>query len=195
MWSSCARIFIFFLGYTRIRFHGKLDPDSRFIIANHTCFFDSWMFLPFGPRILGKKEILNIPVIREMSEVYQGISVDRSKSTGVTKLLVEAASDKNSPCIMMMPEGASTSGDYMFRFHLGAFLSDLPVEVCSIRYTLWGTSRNISHISFFHHTPYQLIVFLGIPAMTVDITFLGSMSLKTEGQNILENLLTLLLFV
>ena len=182
-WAACTRIFLFLLGFTRIRYHGHIDPDSRFLIANHTCFFDGWLFLPFGIRPLGKKELFNLPVIHEMNDIYQGIPVDREKSTGVTKVLIDAASDRNSPLISIMPEGASTSGDYMFRFHLGAFLSDLPVETAAIRYTLWGTSRSISHISFFHHDPYHWIVFLGIPAMSVDIYFLGPMNLKTDGAN------------
>ncbi|OHT02143.1 Acyltransferase family protein [Tritrichomonas foetus] len=183
VWASVARIFLFLLGFHRIRYHGQLDPEARFIIGNHTCFFDGWLFLPFGPRPLGKKEMLNIPIIREMSDIYQGIPVDRSKNTGVAKLLVELASDKNSPLIMIMPEGASTSGDYMLRFHLGAFLSDLPVQPCSIRYTLYGTTRSISHISFFHNHPYHWIVFLGIPSITIDITLMPSMSIKTDGEN------------
>lgn len=183
IWSTFARVFLFFLGFHRIRYHGSLDPEARFICANHTCFFDGWLFLPFGPRPLGKKEMLDIPVIREMSDIYQGIPVDRSKSTGVSKLLIELASDKNSPLISILPEGASTSGDYMLRFHLGAFLSDLPVQPCSIRYTIYGTTRSLSHISFFHHQMYQWIVFLGIPSITIDINLMPSMCLKTDGQN------------
>ena len=183
MWSAMARVFLFLMGFHRINFHGSLDSDARFIVANHVCFFDGWLFLPFGPRPLGKKEMLNIPIIREMNEIYQGIPVDRSKSTGVSKLLMELAADKNSPLIMILPEGASTSGEYMLRFHLGAFLSDLPVQPASIRYTIYGTPGNLSHVSFFHHQNYQWLVFLGIPSIKIDINLYPPMSLKSEGKN------------
>ncbi|KAH0791024.1 Acyltransferase family protein [Histomonas meleagridis] len=183
LWTVIARIFLFILGFHRIRFHGTPDPDARFIVGNHTCFFDGWLYLPFDVRPLGKKELLDIPLFREMSDVYQGIPVDRSRSTGLTKVLIANAQDTKSPKILILPEGASTSGDYMLRFHLGAFLSDLPVQPTSIRYTLYGTSRSISHISHFHHTPYQMIVFLGIPSITIDIKLMDSVSLKTEGHN------------
>lgn len=183
VWSSVARILLFLLGFHRIRYHGELDPDARFIVANHVCFFDGWLFLPFGVRPLGKKEMLNIPVIREMADVYQAIPVDRSKNAGVSKLLIDFASNKDSPMIMILPEGASTSGDYMLRFHLGAFLSDLPVQPCSIRYTVYGSTSEISHVSFFHHQFFQMIVFLGIPSITIDINMMSSMSIKTDGKN------------
>ena len=183
LWSTLARIFLFFLGYAKVNFHGTPDPDARFLVANHTCFFDGWFFLPFGPRPLGKKELLDIPCIRDMAEVYEGIPVDRSKSCGLTKELIANAKDSSRPLIMIMPEGASTSGDYMLRFHLGAFLTDLPVQPATIRYTLWGTSRKISHISFFHNYPRHWLAFLSIPFITVDITFLQSMNIKTDGDN------------
>ncbi|OHT06191.1 Acyltransferase family protein [Tritrichomonas foetus] len=183
IWSSMARVFLFLMGFHRIHYHGGLDADSRFIVANHICFFDGWLFLPFGPRPLGKKEMLNIPILREMADVYRGIPVDRSKSSGVAKQLVEFAQDKNSPMIMILPEGASTSGEYMLRFHLGAFLSDLPVQPASIRYTIYGSPASLSHVSYFHHQPYQWIVFLGIPSIKIDIHLFQPMSLKSEGQN------------
>lgn len=183
LWSTFARIFLFFLGFVKVNYHGHPDSDARFIVANHTCFFDGWFFLPFGPRPLGKKELLDIPCIREMADVYRGIPVDRSKSCGLTKELIANAQDTNMPQIMILPEGASTSGDYMLRFHLGAFLTDLPVQPVTLRYTLWGTSRKISNISFFHNYHNHILAFLSIPFITLDVTFLEPMNIKADGEN------------
>ena len=173
-WALIARIFLFFVGYTKVNFHGHFDPDARIITPNHTCYFDGWLFLGMGPRALAKKEICETPILRDVSDVYQGIMVDRTKSTGVTKVIIESANDPSKPVILIFPEGASTSGDYMLRFHL----SDLPVQPVTIRYTIFGTTREISNISNFHHDPYHLIVFLGIPFMKVDVTFLEPISIK-----------------
>ena len=183
LWAATARILLFLLGFYKINFHGQPDSDSRFLISNHTCFFDGWLFLPLLPRPLDKKELLNIPFIKEMWEVFDGICVDRTKSCGMTKVLVANASNSNQPMIQMFPEGATTNGDYMLRFHLGAFLSDLPLQPVAIRYTLWGTSKKIAHLSWFHNYPRQWLAFLSIPMITVDIYFLETVSLKITQQN------------
>jgi 1-acyl-sn-glycerol-3-phosphate acyltransferase len=178
-WVVFARIFLFLLGFHRVRYHGSVESDTRFIVSNHTCFFDGWFFTPWGPRILAKWEMLKIPLMKETSDVFQAIGVDRGKSQGVTKTLIDNAKDPNAPIVFILSEGASTSGDYMLRFHLGAFLSDLPVQPVAMRYTLYGTSRSIAHISFFHHNLWQIVVFLGIPSISLDVNFMEAMSIKS----------------
>lgn len=135
------------------------------------------------PRPLDKMELLDIPCFKEIWLVFDGILVDRSKSTGTTQLLLKNATNSNCPQIQMFPEGATTNGDYMLKFHLGAFLSDLPIQPAAIRYTLWGTTKNISHLSFFHKYPSHWIEFVCIPMITVDITFLSTVSLKHPQEN------------
>jgi 1-acyl-sn-glycerol-3-phosphate acyltransferase len=179
LWSGLSRIFIFLIGIYRINYHGQPDSDCRFLISNHVCFFDSWLFVPFLPRPLDKRELLKLPCIRDVWSVFDGIPVDRTRSTGMTKILLEYASEANLPMIQLFPEGATTNGDYMLRFHLGAFLSDLLIQPATIRYTLWGTSRAIASVSWFHNYPRQLIAFFAIPALTVDIHFLETVSLKS----------------
>lgn len=181
LWAILTRIMLFLLGFYKKEFEGQIDPDARFICPNHTCFFDGWMFFEFQPRILGKKELLKLPIMREVAEVFEGVAVDRGRHSGVSQLLVSSAADPNAPPFLIFPEGASTSGDYMLRFHTGAFLSDLPIQPVAVRYTIWGTTRSLSHISFFHHSPWMMLVFLGIPGITMHIKLLPSMSLKTAG--------------
>lgn len=183
IWGILARIFLFLIGFFRINFHGEPDSDSRFIISNHTCFFDSWFFVPLMPRPLDKIELLDIPFFKEMWGVFDGIPIDRSKSCGMTKVILKNAANANAPQIQMFPEGATTNGDYMLKFHLGAFLSDLPLQPAAIRYTLWGTSKKFSHLSFFHNYPSHWIEFLSIPMITVDIYFLQTVSLKKTQEN------------
>jgi 1-acyl-sn-glycerol-3-phosphate acyltransferase len=165
-------------GIHRIRYHGQVDSDSRFFVGNHTCFFDGWLFTAWQPRILAKKEMLRLPLMRENADIFDAIAVDRRERQGLAQKLVENAKDPTAPMFMVLPEGASTSGDYMLKFHIGAFLSDLPVQPAAIKYTIYGLPRSVAHVSFFHHQLYQLIVFLGIPSITVDVEFLDAVSIK-----------------
>lgn len=180
LWSALSRILLFILGIYKINYHGQPDSDARFVISNHVCFFDAWLMMPLLPRPLDKIELLSIPCFREVWDVFDGISVDRRRSCGMTKVLVDGAANSNQPMIQLFPEGATTNGDYMLRFHLGAFLSDLPIQPAAIRYTLWGTSKKLSHISFFHNYPRHWIAFLCVPAITVDVTFLETVSMKRQ---------------
>jgi hypothetical protein len=67
-------------------------------------------------------------------------------------VLLENGNDPNKPAIFILPEGALTSGNYVLRFYLGAFLSDLPVQLITIRYKIWGTTP-LHHISSGHIGP------------------------------------------
>jgi lysophosphatidylcholine acyltransferase/lyso-PAF acetyltransferase len=177
LWNALARILLAILGIVQINYHEKVDPDARFLVSNHLCFFDRWLFLPLLPRPLDKKEILAFPGIRAAFGVFNGITVDRTRSTGMTKVLIKAASDMTAPVLQVFPEGTQTNGEFLMRFHMGSFLSDLPVQPVAIRYNLWGTSRRFSNISYFHRT-WDWMAFLNIPFMTVDVTFLPACSLK-----------------
>jgi hypothetical protein len=65
----------------------------------------------------------------------------------LSQVLLETANDPNKSAKLILPEGASTSGDYMLCFHLGAFISDLPVQVVTIRIKIWDTTRSLHHTS------------------------------------------------
>jgi hypothetical protein len=180
LWASIARVFLLVLGFVKIEFHGDIDPDARFLVTNHACFFDGWLFAGHGLRPVGGGALAALPVLGHVAEVYDAITVDGGRSAA----LLESAKNPAKPPIVMMPEGAPTSGDCMLRFHLGAFLSDLPVQLAAIRYRLWGTTRDVAHIAFFHRQVYHVLVLLGVPWITVDVHFLGSLSLKEiQGQD------------
>jgi 1-acyl-sn-glycerol-3-phosphate acyltransferase len=134
----------------RITFSGQIDPDVCFIVPNHVCFFDGFLFLEFVFRPLGKRKLLRIPCLTDMCDVYDvydGIAIDQMRSSGLSQVLLESANNPNEPAIVILPEIVSTYGNYMFHFHLGAFLFDLPVQLVTIRYKTWGTTRSLHHIS------------------------------------------------
>lgn len=178
-----ARIFIFFCGFVKINFHGNINKEARFHVSNHVSFFDGWIFMSLSPRALARKEFFTKPILNYHLYIFDSIAVDRSQATGVTQKLIDSALDMTKNHIMVMPEGATTDGNYMFRFRLGAFLSDLPVQCVAIRYSIWGCSSKTHHISFVHNYPKHILHFFGIPAITADVYYLDTISLKTEGNN------------
>jgi 1-acyl-sn-glycerol-3-phosphate acyltransferase len=115
------------VGLVGIMFSGQMDPDARFNVPNHVCLFDRFLFLGLAFRPLGKRELLSIPRLTDMCDVYDGIAADRTQSLGLSQVLLESANDSNKPAIVILPEGAPTSGNCMFCFHLGGFTSNLPV--------------------------------------------------------------------
>jgi 1-acyl-sn-glycerol-3-phosphate acyltransferase len=147
LWAVITQVLLLLVGFVQITFSGQIDPDAPFIVPNHVCFFDGFLFLGLAFRPLGKRELLRISCLTDIGNVYNGIAVDRMRSSGLSQVLLEIANDSNEPVIVILPEGASTPGDYMFHFHLGAFLSDLPAPLVTIRYKIWGTKRSLHHIS------------------------------------------------
>jgi 1-acyl-sn-glycerol-3-phosphate acyltransferase len=181
LWYVACRVFLFLLGVVKINYHGTRDRSAKFLVSNHLCFFDRWLFWWLWPSPVDKKEMYELPAGKAVLDVFGGLIVDRSKSSGLTEYLLQNLSADDDRLIQIFPEATTTNGEYMLKFHLGAFLSPFPVQLTAIRYHLYGTNRHISNISFFQRTFKDWISFAGIPFLTVDVTFLESKTLGPEG--------------
>ena len=62
------------------------------------------------------------------------IFVDRSKNAGTAKFLVERMNETDKRHVALAPEGKTTKGEFMLKFHTGGFLTDHPVQPVSIQY-------------------------------------------------------------
>jgi hypothetical protein len=100
-----TRVLLLSVGLVRIAFRGQINPDARFIVPNQVCFFDGFLFLGLALRPLGKRELLRIPCLTDMCDVYDGIAVDRTRSLGLLQVLLESDSDPNKPVIVILPRG------------------------------------------------------------------------------------------
>jgi hypothetical protein len=89
LWYIFCRIFLFLLGVVRIRYHGKCNPRARFLVSNHLCFLDRWLFWWLWPNPLDKKELLELPAGKAVLDVFRGILVDSSKSCGLTNYILQ----------------------------------------------------------------------------------------------------------
>jgi hypothetical protein len=121
-----------------------------------------------------------LPAGKAVLEVFRGFVVDRSKSCGLTKYQLQNLSPNDDRLIQIFPEGTTANGEYMLRFHLGAFLSSFPVQLVAIRYHLWGSSRTFSNISYFHRMPTDWISMANIPFLTVDVNFIEARTLGSQ---------------
>jgi hypothetical protein len=113
-------------GCVRVELH---DAAARFVAANQICDFDARLFAGRGlPPLAGGSWPRGrcAPTRRTSATRSAGPGRERGRPA--------------RPPIVIVPEGASTSGDYMPRFPLGAFISDLPVQLAAIRYRLWGNT-------------------------------------------------------
>ncbi|KAF8724365.1 hypothetical protein HU200_021397 [Digitaria exilis] len=52
----------------------------------------------------------------------------------VTERVKEVCQDKNTPMMLLFPEGTTTNGDYLLPFKTGAFLASAPVQPVILRY-------------------------------------------------------------
>jgi 1-acyl-sn-glycerol-3-phosphate acyltransferase len=146
LWAVITRMLLLSVGLGRLTLSGKIDPDARFIVPNHVYFFDGFLFLELAFRPLGKRELLRISCLTNMYHVYDGIAVDQTRSSELSQVLLESTNDPNKPAIVILPEGASTSGDCTFRFHLRAFLSNLSIRL-SRSAARSGAQRTVSTTS------------------------------------------------
>jgi hypothetical protein len=181
LWYVACRVFLFLLGVVKINYRGAPDRAAKFLVSNHPCFFDRWLFWWLWPCPLDKMEMHELPAGKAVLDVFRGVIVDRSKSCGLTKYVLQNLSADDDRLIQIFPEGTTTNGEYMLQFHLGAFLSPFPVQLTAIRYHMWGSTREFSNISFFQRTFKDWISFAGIPFLTVDVDFLESRTLGQEG--------------
>jgi hypothetical protein len=77
-----TRVLLLSVDLLRITFRGKIDLDARFIVPNHVCFFHGFLSLGLACRPLGKREVLRIPCLTDMCDVYDRIAVARTQSQG-----------------------------------------------------------------------------------------------------------------
>jgi len=121
-------------------------PDgsqARFIVANHSSMLDIFAIYSAGhpvsiPSFVSKAGVFNVPIMGPLVRACRGIAVDRSSRTGTTQLLIDRAAKPEEPPIAIYPEGTTTNGSCLCKFHAGAFAAGAPVKPVCIRYTYTG---------------------------------------------------------
>jgi len=172
-----GRICLFGLGFWKIKVVGKHllrsnYPRMNIYIANHTSWIDILAFLCTTntvPSFVAKKSIKAIPLLGYDSQVWQCIYVDRlSHREGVSSTLKERATNFEMPPVVVFPEGTTSNGKQLIKFHTGGFLSGAPVRPVVLRYPYKHFSPAWESISAIKHIFRLLTQF----SNNLEITFL-----------------------
>jgi lysophosphatidylcholine acyltransferase/lyso-PAF acetyltransferase len=110
-------------------------------IAPHHTFIDPFVMNILYPPLLsgvGKKDLLDMPMLGRLGLATQGIYVDRKKPES-RKACAEAISrqarqDWKGPPLVIFPEGTTLNGKALTDFKVGAFLPGEPVQPVLLRY-------------------------------------------------------------
>lgn len=130
--SFFCRLLLFILGFYWISVKGKRDPRARVMICNHTTMIDVVVLLYIvAPSFLSKASVLQVPLIGTICESMQVIGVDRANAKDkerTRQIMKDHVSLKNSPPLLVFPEGTTSRYDTVLRFKPGAFEFGLPVQ-------------------------------------------------------------------
>jgi len=100
-------------------------------------FIINWCFPPL-PSAVGKKELLDMPLLSAAMVACQGIFVDRKNSDSrlaCKEAIAQRASPSwTGPPTLIFPEGTTTNGKVLIQFRLGPFSPHCPVQPVILRY-------------------------------------------------------------
>jgi hypothetical protein len=74
--------------------------------------------------------------------------------------------------VAIAPEGKTSSGDFLFRFRTGGFLTDEMIQPVTLRYSHWFPIANITMNSLPRSVWERLFLCLCVPLGSCDITYL-----------------------
>ncbi|OHS98446.1 Acyltransferase family protein [Tritrichomonas foetus] len=179
--ASVAFRFLFFaFGHIHIKLNGKVDPEARIVIANHTALHDPFVIvcIRYITSVM-KAELSQKKLYMPILECVDPIFVDRSKSTGVSQQIIDHADNFNRPPVLIFPEGTLNNGDVLLKFHRGAFLTPYKVQPFCIRYWqplvpkgwntyAWTTNSIVEYIwGLVSMPPFSIIEVDALPSITM----------------------------
>lgn len=142
-----GRIILCGLGFYKIKISGSnkisTSPENNgtkanLYVVNHTSYVDILALLcttDSVPSYVAKKSMEKVSLIGFISRVWQCIYVERlSHKEGAGAVLKERATDSEMPEVVVFPEGTTSNGKSLIKFHTGGFLSGSAVKPVVLRY-------------------------------------------------------------
>ena len=141
-------------------------PERGALISNHLSYLDIVVFAALHPCVfVSKAELQQVPVLGWMTTMAGTVYVARGHGGSAVKARsgMQAAADAELP-VVFFPEGTTTNGSEMLRFHSGllaqAMESGMPITGAYLRYRLdkendakvaddvcyWGDAKMLPHI-------------------------------------------------
>jgi 1-acyl-sn-glycerol-3-phosphate acyltransferase len=174
--QSSARLIISSLGI-RYRIAGE-PPSSGLLVANHLSYLDIVIFAAVLPCcFVAKAEIDSWPVFGMLARAGGTLFVDRSSRVSAEQVTEQVAKRLREPVpVLFFPEGTSTDGTQLLRFHSRLFnpaaVSGAQVTAASISYIIEdGTPER--ELCWFGNALFLPHVWkaLGIEGFNVDVRF------------------------
>eukprot|EP00871_Galdieria_phlegrea_P006056 jgi/Galph1/938/GphlegSOOS_G5629.1 len=160
-----ARLFLLVNGFLWIREENRSTvPADCVIVSNHVSFYDILYFLStFAPPFVAKQSVRRIPFVGFIAEMMECIFVDRDNHTNrsatslialrlerVQQLRLSLSSWTAPSPLVMFPEGTTSNGDSLLRFHTGPFVQRRPVQPVVLKYSFGDTDPSFVGLTFFH---------------------------------------------
>ena len=169
------------MGIVYYQVKGKIDPETRFFVANHTALIDPFIFFVFSyytPVI--KAEVQKVKFLNLILDCVDAVYVDRSQHKGQAQTIVERANNSECEPVLIFPEGTTAGGDFMLKFHRTPFLTDYKVQPVAMRYCMplvpadwnyysWKKATLLHHLWMMISMPPSYIRFDILPAMTKNV--------------------------
>jgi 1-acyl-sn-glycerol-3-phosphate acyltransferase len=138
--QATARRVISSLGVT-VRITGRV-PTHGLVVSNHLSHIDPIIYAAIAPSVMvAKAEISGWPVIGMMARACGTLFVDRSSRSSALEVTEQVADRlKEQLPVLFFPEGTSTDGSEVLRFHSRLFTpaveAGVPVTTATIRYEI-----------------------------------------------------------
>ncbi|EEE63399.1 hypothetical protein OsJ_18211 [Oryza sativa Japonica Group] len=131
------------------------------VVSNHVSYVDILYHMSSSfPSFVAKRSVARLPMVGLISKCLGCIFVQRESKTSdfkgvsgaVTERIQRAHQQKNSPMMLLFPEGTTTNGDYLLPFKTGAFLAKAPVKPVILRYPYkrfspaWDSMSGARHV-------------------------------------------------
>ncbi|HET7549178.1 MAG TPA: lysophospholipid acyltransferase family protein [Usitatibacter sp.] len=175
----------------RLRVHGPLPPargESAMIAANHISWIDIFAVMAVRPaRFIAKSEIRGWPVAGWIAERAGTLFVRRTRRHDTARINARVHDAlAQGDCIGLFPEGTTTEGDELLRFHTSLFepavANGATIHPAAIRYEYadgspCGAFAYVGEMTFLQ----SVAQVIAARAVIARITFAEPIETRTSG--------------
>lgn len=155
-----------------------VPPDRGLLVANHLSYLDIAVFGAAAPcAFVAKKEISRWPYFGTAARGAGTIFIERGKRASTDAVALEIAGRLHQPVpILVFPEGTSSDGSRVLRFHSSLFepavAAGAPITAAAVRYAADGNipERDLCWFGDEEFLPHVWRT-LGVRGLRAEVTF------------------------
>ena len=176
-WNHTSAIMALKMLGIRLKIVGK-PPERGLLVANHLSYLEVLFFGAALPcHLVSKIEIASWPFFGTLARAGGTMFVDRSSRTSAEEVTEQVAERLKGPFpVLFFPEGTSTDGSQVLRFHSRLFTpavtAKVPVVAASVRYVPQDGSPE-EQLCWYGDAPFlpHLWKVMGGPDFSVELQF------------------------